>query len=187
MTTAGILLAAGGGSRFVGQTHKLLAPFRGQPVVVWSLDALLHAGLDEVAVVVGAVDLTQFIGGQFVTLVNNQWADGQATSLALAQDWAAARGHDAMVIGLGDQPLVPAEAWSAVANERSTPIATASFGGQRRPPVRLSITVWPLLPRTGDEGARVIMAEHPELVTVVACQGEAIDIDTVEDLERYSQ
>jgi CTP:molybdopterin cytidylyltransferase MocA len=46
--------------------------------------------------------------------------------------------------------------------------------------------VWPLLPRQGDEGARVVMAQHPELVEAVACLGQPIDIDTLEDLAQWS-
>ena len=186
MTTAGILLAAGGGSRYVGPTHKLLAEFRGRPVIEWSLDALLGTEFDAFVIVQGAVDLSSVVRERCTVLVNEGWADGQATSLALACDWAERHGHDAMVIGLGDQPLVPAAAWSSVAAALTTPIATASFQRQRRPPVRLAASVWPMLPRSGDEGARVLMAAHPELVTVVPCDGEPIDIDTSEDLARYS-
>ena len=94
--------------------------------------------------------------------------------------------HDAIVVGLGDQPLVPAEAWRRVAATTSHPIAIASFGGQRRPPTRLHFSVWPLLPVSGDEGARPVMASRPELVVEVACPGEPADVDTVEDLSRWS-
>ncbi|MSX92846.1 MAG: NTP transferase domain-containing protein, partial [Actinobacteria bacterium] len=45
------LLAAGGGTRFVGPTHKLLAELDGQPVWARALDNVLAAGFDHVIVV----------------------------------------------------------------------------------------------------------------------------------------
>jgi molybdenum cofactor cytidylyltransferase len=184
LTVAAVVLAAGEGSRFDGPVHKLLVPFRGRPLVEWAVDAAVDASLDATFVVVGAVNLAVPDGA--VVVCNPRWRDGQATSLHAAIDAARTAGHDAVVIGLGDQPLVPADAWRTVAACAGRPIATATFGGERRPPVRLSAEVWPLLPRRGDEGARVLIRERPDLVIEVPCIGEPIDIDTREDLDRWS-
>ena len=176
-----MVLAAGGASRFTGGTHKLLTPFRGRPLVRWAVDAALGAGLDDVVVVTGAVDL----GLDVATIDNPRWRDGMATSLQVAVAHAGTAGHVAVVVGLGDQPLVPSAAWRAVAAS-SAAIAVATFSGERRPPVRLDASVWALLPATGDEGARAVMRERPDLVTEVACDGQPADIDTAEDLARWS-
>ena len=186
MTTAAVVLAAGGGSRFRGGESKLLTPFRGRPLVRWAVDAALGAGLDETVVVAGAVDLADVVPDGVTLLVNHAWGDGQATSLRTAVDWARRQGHSGVIIGLADQPLVPAAAWGAVAAAPGGPIVTATFGGQRRPPVRLDREVWDLLPAGGDEGARVLMAARPHLVAEVACPGDPADVDTVEDLARWS-
>ena len=186
LTRAAVVLAAGGGSRFSGQGPKLLADLRGEPLVSWAVGAAVAAGLDETVVVAGAVDLTDVVPEGVTLVVNHAWAEGQATSLRTAVDWARRQGHDAIVVGLGDQPLVPAEAWRAVAQVVGGPIVTATFSGRRCPPVRLDRAVWDLLPAGGDEGARVLMAARPHLVTEVACPGEAVDVDTVEDLARWS-
>jgi len=184
VTTAAVVLAAGEGVRFTGTTHKLTASFRGRPVWAWAVDAALGAELDDTYVVTGAVSLT--INAPAVEVHHSGWAEGQATSLAAGIAAAAAGGHDAVVVGLADQPLVGSGAWRAVGAAQATPIAVATFRGERRPPVRLAAEVWPLLPTTGDEGARALIRERPHLVTEVPCSGEPVDIDTLEDLERWS-
>jgi len=171
------LLAAGGGTRFHGATHKLLTEVRGKRIVDWAHEHALASGL-EVIVVSGAVGLD--LPGE---VHNPDWADGMATSLQVAL--RAAGDADALVVGLGDQPGVLPEAWAFVAAV-DAPIVVATYGGQRGNPVRLRRDVWPLLPTTGDAGARTLVREQPSLVTAVACPGDPNDVDTVEDLDRWS-
>ena len=180
MTTAAVILAAGGSSRFRGG-RKLLAPFRGRPLVLGAVEAAIASALDEVVVVVGSDNLPLPQGVRVVA--NPDWHLGQATSLQAAV--AACIRHDAVVVGLGDQPLVLPETWAAV-GDSSAPIAVATYSGKRRNPVRLDRLIWPLLPTTGDAGARTLMRERPDLVTEVPSAGDSADIDTVEDLARWS-
>jgi CTP:molybdopterin cytidylyltransferase MocA len=184
VTTAAVILAAGEGRRFLAPDHKLVTAFRGRPLVDWALDAVIAAGFDAVYVITGAVPIRE--REPVVTIVNPRWKEGQATSVRLAVDTAATDGHDVLVVGLGDQPLVPAAAWRAVADTASAPIATATYSGRRAPPVRLAAEVWPLLLTEGDEGARALMRSRPDLVVEVPCPGEPVDIDTLEDLDRWS-
>jgi CTP:molybdopterin cytidylyltransferase MocA len=183
------LLAAGAGSRFQQlDQHKLLAPLRGRPVVAWALEAMRGAGFAHQAVVTGAVDLGAVLDStapDVTRLTNPDWADGQATSLQRAITWARSLDLDAVVIGLGDQPMVASEAWRAV-GEATGGIVTAEYGGRRRPPVRLARPIWDLLPTGGDDGARALMLTHPELVTEISCVGNPADIDTLEDLQQWS-
>lgn len=183
MTTAAVVLAAGGGRRFEGPTHKLLAPYRGAPLVAAALDAALAAGADATAVVEGAVDLAGIVPSQMTRLQNPDWASGLSSSLRVAIDWCRAEGHDAVVIGLGDMPGVPASAWKALVTADAE-VAVASFGGDLRPPVRLAASVWGELPDSGDVGARALW-KRPGTIEV-QCEGSPVDVDTAEDLDALS-
>ena len=182
---AAVVLAAGGGSRFDGDCHKLLADFRGRPVVSWVLDSVCSAGFDTVYITTGAVDLTDHIPAGVIQIPVPDWAEGQSRSLQAAVARAEQDGHGALVIGLGDQPLVPPAAWRSVGASAGA-IVTATFDGKRRPPVKLDSTVWPLLPTEGDDGARLLIQTRPELVFEVPCRGNPVDIDTTEDLHKWN-
>ena len=184
MSTVAVVLAAGAGRRFSG-SHKLLAPFRGRPVVQWAVSNALDGGLDETWVVTGAADLSAVLPPEVRVVANPRWAQGQATSLQAAVSVAVEQGVEALVVGLGDQPLIPPSAWAAVGGSGS-PIAVATYEGQRRNPVRLAAPVWTLLPVAGDEGARSVIRDRPDLVQEIPCQGDPADIDTREDLRRWS-
>jgi len=179
-----VVLAAGAGSRYHDDHHKLRADVRGTAVITRAVAAAVASGL-EVVVVVGAVDVDDLLPAGVAIVRNAHWERGQATSLAAGIDVARRRGVAAVVVGLGDQPFVPAAAWAAVAGT-SAPLAVATFGGDRRPPVRIHRSLWDALPAEGDEGARALMRQSPELITEVPCSGEAADIDTVEDLRRWN-
>ncbi len=191
-----ILLAAGGGSRFRSSAmqqglvvpHKLIAPLRGVTVFEWALRNVLDAGFQTVIVVTGAIDLPIANGSASVRVVANpRWAEGQATSLHVGLQEAERAGLRGVVCGLGDQPFVLPSDWARVADAGSSwPIAVATYDGKRRNPVYLDRSVWSMIPTEGDEGARSVIAAHPELVMEVACGGSAADIDTPEDLLRWS-
>jgi CTP:molybdopterin cytidylyltransferase MocA len=185
-----LLLAAGGGSRFVGATHKLLAPLGGQPMVRRVLEAVARSGLSPIIVVTGAVDLddelTRELPGRptVVHVHHPHWQRGMASSLHAGFDAARRLGLAAVVVGLGDQPGITSAAWRAVADTQS-PLAVATYNGERRNPVRIHTELWAHLPDEGDEGARTLLRTRPELVTEVACEGNADDIDTIDDVARW--
>ncbi len=184
----GVVLAAGGGSRFTGSTHKLLAERDGRAVVDYAVEAAV-AGIGRVLVVSGATPLPDsVVASPAVRIVHHPgWAEGQATTLAAAIAVAESDPDiEAVVVGLGDQPSIPPDAWRSVAAS-SAPIAVATYEGRRRNPVRLHRSVWPLLPTSGDEGARAVMRLRADLVKEVPCNGSPDDIDTLEDLLRWQR
>ncbi len=184
-SVAAVILAAGAGSRYAGDTHKLFAEIDGRPVISHVVDAARASEVDEVIVVGGAVDLEPFVPDDVTLIHNEQWADGQATSLRAAVGYAESRRHDALVVGLGDSPGVTTEIWNKVA-EVDAYLASARYDGELRPPVRLSASMWASLPVSGDDGARALMRQRPDLVRPVPVDGDPHDIDTLEDLRRWS-
>jgi CTP:molybdopterin cytidylyltransferase MocA len=185
-----IVLAAGSGSRFGG--GKLLAPYRGRPLIEAVLASLRDAPVDSTVVVVGAdAESLQAVCEPYgVRIVENpDWQRGQSTSVrtglqALGPDVRAA------VVMLADQPLVGAGAIERLvgAFEEGAKVAVATYGGRPRNPVLFSREVWPALEAelSGDEGARAFLRHRPELVTPVSCDGvgDPADVDTAEDLRR---
>jgi CTP:molybdopterin cytidylyltransferase MocA len=183
-----VVLAAGSGSRFGG--GKLLAPYRGRPLIEAALANLADALVDETVVVVGddGERLRAVCEPYGVRIVENpDWQSGLSTSvraglLALGPEVRAA------VVLLADQPLVGSGAVEGLvaAYEEGARVAVATYGGRRRNPVLFSRAVWPLLLRelAGDEGARSFLRRNPDLVTEVPCDevGDPADVDTAEDL-----
>jgi molybdenum cofactor cytidylyltransferase len=193
MNVAAVLLAAGGSSRFRASStfagaHKLLAPIRGTTVFGLALSNLLETELNRIVIVRGAVALPIPEDPRITVIDNPLWAQGQATSLGAALDEVVGdQSVGAIVVGLGDQPFVPAQSWQAVANaDTEALLAVATYDGNRRNPVRIDRSLWDQIPRIGDEGARPLLRLHPDLVTEVVCVGNPADIDTAEDLLKWS-
>jgi CTP:molybdopterin cytidylyltransferase MocA len=183
---AGILLAAGSGSR-LGQP-KALVDIGGQPLVARGVTLLRDGGAAPVIVVTGAtaVDLTGAI-----TVHNPHWRTGMGSSLAAglatAPDECAA-----VVVALVDQPLVGATAVRRLiaAFRAGASVAVAAYDGRPRNPVLLAREHWAEVTAlaAGDAGAREFLRAHPDLVMLVECgdTGRPDDIDTSEDLARIT-
>jgi molybdenum cofactor cytidylyltransferase len=186
----GIVLAAGSSSR-LGRPKQLL-DLGGKPVLQHVVDAALAAPLDEVVVVLGHA--AREIGaavpptGRTRFALNTEYGAGQATSLRTGLR-AADAGSQAAVVLLGDQPGVRAEAIAAVvaAWERGAArVVQASYGGHPAHPTLFDRSVWGEVEQTaGDQGARSLLASHPEWTVLVEVGGEPPeDIDTEEDYLR---
>ncbi|HYN32293.1 MAG TPA: nucleotidyltransferase family protein [Ilumatobacteraceae bacterium] len=193
--TAVVILAAGAGSRWSGEGHKLSATLPAtatEPPATVIERALAHAisaALGPVIVITGAapdiVPTVLTVSNHQVTVSHNpRWAEGQMTSLRAGLDAATELDCCAVVVGLADQPFITPAAWRTVA-ACDAPIAVATYDGRRGNPVRLDSAVWTLLPANGDEGARSLMRVRPDLVREVPCSGSPADIDTEEDLRRW--
>jgi len=184
---AGVLLAAGEGSRF-GQP-KALVTLDGQTLAERGVRLLRAGGADPVLIVAGAAPVEV---GDAQTVDNPDWRTGMGSSVRTALRALASAGAGAAVIALADQPLVGPEAVARLiaAYQAGATVAVAAYGGKPRNPVLLAREHWPevIETATGDQGARAFLRAHPDLVTLVECgdTGRPDDIDTPADLERIA-
>ena len=185
MTISAVILAAGAGSRWKGPEHKLIHPFKGKPLISWSLEAPLQEDFDELVVVTGAVDLSSLIPNNYTVLHNQNWEDGQASSLQLAINYAKSVDHEAVVVGLADTPMVSSESWNLVSKHPGK-LVCGSYGGKRRPPFKIHKDFWKELPTSGDHGARNVLKSATLPIVEVSCEGWPDDIDTIEDLDKWN-
>ncbi|MBG0817366.1 NTP transferase domain-containing protein [Planomonospora sp. ID82291] len=183
---AGLLLAAGSGSRLGGP--KALVEFGGERLVDRGVRTLRDGGCRPVVVVLGAA--TAQVRGA-VTVRNPGWRSGMGSSLRLGLEVLPPdAGH--VVVALVDQPLIGAAVVGRLvrAGRDGAPIAVATYGGARRNPVLIAREHFAGVAElaVGDVGARPFLRAHPELVVEVPCDGlgDPADIDTPADLEKLS-
>ncbi len=187
---AGIVLAAGL-SRRMG-FNKLTAEIKGRPLVRHAVEAASAAGLAPILVVTGhekdAVEAA--LSGLDVRFVHNaHYAQGLSTSLK--RGVAALPACDGAMILLGDMPdITPKLIGALIAAfepQRGISICAAASGGRRGHPVLWGQAHFSeLLQVTGDQGARDVMAAHPDRLRQVAAETDAPlrDIDTPDDLKK---
>lgn len=121
-------------------------------------------------------------------LVNPDPARGMRSSLALAVE--AAPAAEALAVLLVDMPGVTVAAVRAVVEAwRPGRIAVARYGDRRGHPTVMAPDLWrsALTAAGPDEGARGLLSSRPDLVDEVAAPGQADDLDTPEDLDRWRQ
>jgi molybdenum cofactor cytidylyltransferase len=183
---AGIVLAAGAGTRFGGR--KQLAELDGRPLLEHALEALESAPVADRIVVLGA-DADEVAAGVDLhgarAVVCEAWAEGQSASLRTGLD--AAGDAQAVVITLGDQPHIAARAIAAVIAARGdgAQAVRATYDGTASHPTLIERELFPALHQlTGDEGARVVL--QGARVTEVPCDGlgDPDDVDTPDQLGR---
>ena len=184
-TVAGILLAAGEGSR-IGRP-KALVELGGQTLAERGVAVLRAGGADPVLVVTGAAPV-EIDGARAVH--NPDWRSGMGSSLAAGLRALDETGSGAAVIALADQPLVGAEAVRRLiaAYQAGASVAVAAYAGKPRNPVLIAREHWAAVTElaAGDTGARPFLRARPDLVTLVECgdTGSPDDVDTPEDLAR---
>jgi molybdenum cofactor cytidylyltransferase len=191
-----VLLAAGAGSR-LGHKPKCLLELGGVPLIRRQLIALSGAGVDEVVVVLGhhAEQIEPAVMNFPVTLVRNPNPDdGQVSSQRLGL--AALTGKlDAVIVALADQPLINAQDITALIGAfkkrpEGSSVVYPEVAGVRGNPVMFTAEVREqILAGAANVGCRQWQAANAAAVAPFVTDNRRykVDIDTVEDLERFER
>jgi CTP:molybdopterin cytidylyltransferase MocA len=179
----GLILAAGEGTRFRPEP-KLLAEFKGRPLLEYAVRAQCEVDeLERVVVVLGAhaqavraaVDF-----GRAEVVVCDRWRDGQAASLRRGLD--EFREAAKVIVTLGDEPLMKADVVRRFVGE--PPGTRAVYN--RKPGHPVVLGQWHIermMCLTGDRGARELLVGASE-IELGGPADVGRDVDTTEDLER---
>lgn len=185
-TIGGVILAAGQ-SRRMGAQNKLLAEIDGVPIIRRTAQALLDGGLNDLVIVTGHEHrlVAAALDDLPVTCIyNDEYQSGQASSVACGVRHHQNGSHAAVLIALGDMPLVRPELIAALLRDHSSlPDATDRitlpvFDGRRGNPV-----IWgrgffdELVALTGDAGGRIIFAENKNAVNSLGWPDDSIHLD----------
>jgi len=183
-----IILAAGQGKRMEGR-DKLLSRHRGRPLVEWAIDAAETSKATDVLIVTGyqGERLTSLLGGRRAISVGNPDFDSGMSSSIKVGVRTLPNDTEGAIICLADMPKVTARHLDALIDAfTGDNICAPTYEGRRGNPV-----LWPrnrfpdLLMLKGDKGARDILKERHNEITLVEMEDDAIlfDVDTPDVLE----
>ena len=188
-----LILAAGRGARVGGP--KALLTLGGETFLARVARLLRRPGIERVTAVLGheadRVRREAALPPDVGLTVNTRYVEGMLTSILAGLGDAEAAGADAILLHPVDHPLIdPATVDGVIAAlRRGTPIALPSHGGHRGHPAGFARAAWAALRAvSADEGARGVLARHPEWIEYVPAGEECLfGVNTNEDYERVKQ
>lgn len=183
MKTVGLLLAAGHSRRF-GPTDKLLALYRGVPLVHHAAEAMRQAGFDGLIAVASKPDVVALLDG-FSIIKPDVAVPEQADSLRAGVQAAQVMAADWLLIMLADMPNVSAEHLQAVVKRCGQSGSASTDSMHRSPPACFPASMFgDLMALSGDRGAGALLTDMPTDALVQMPEGALRDIDLPDDLAR---
>ncbi|HWP19419.1 MAG TPA: nucleotidyltransferase family protein [Burkholderiaceae bacterium] len=183
-----IVLAAGAGSRFAGDGHKLTQSFADSTVLGTTVSHAVRSGLPVRVVTTAALQprVLEWLPAQHVVVVPPAGDSPEAgIGYSIAAGVRANGDAPGWLVLPGDMPLVQPPTLRAVADALvDHPVAYAQHEGKRGHPVGFAGELFSELARlTGDDGARRIVARYPAVAVNVQDRGVLLDLDTLDDLQ----
>ena len=193
MCKIGAVILAAGKSMRMGKP-KLLLPFKGVPLFTYPLNLALHNHLQPIVCVTGRYhdQITQIlvpIKKDITLSFNSLFESGMASSLKSGIR-AVGEDVDAVLIFLGDQPLIPNEVVQKIIEEyikgkkAGIKIVRPLFGDRLGHPILFDRSLFHEFDALqGDEGGKSILKRHQASLKLLQFPNSdwGIDIDTEEE------
>ncbi len=204
MKINGLIVAAGLSSRMGDTGFKPLLPLRGKTIIETTIDSMLHAGAEQVVIVLGyrAEEIKKVLlqteadkRGQLLFAYNHNPMETDML-FSIQSGLAAMPICDAFFLLPGDMPLVADTTFLELLQVREQTGASLVFpciNGRRKHPPLIDYHLIPLIcSYTGENGLRGVWiqyeTQHPEQIREIAVtdQGCMTDIDTSDDYHRIT-
>lgn len=192
MSNFGLIVLAAGGSLRLG-TPKQLLPFRRTTLLGHSIEAALGSLCSTVMVVLGAYsekvlqEITFGPNTRLSVATNRRWQSGVASSIKFGVS-ALNDAHPnlkGIVLITCDQPFTSSAVIDRLVHQFETDrrqAVASSYAGTIGIPALYHRSVFPdLLDLKGDKGAKGILLERKESISIIEFPDGAYDIDSMED------
>jgi molybdenum cofactor cytidylyltransferase len=187
----GIILAAGD-SRRMGQP-KMLLPWKDTTVLMQVLTTFHNAGVNDLLVVTGGVreQVEQLIAAKARTIFNQEYALGEMLSSIQCGIRQLDPTTEAILIALGDQPLVEEQSVQMILEFyrlTGASLVVPSYHRRRGHPWLVSAQHWPEILRMHTPlTMRDFLFSHTEEIQYVEVEDPGIlqDLDTPQDYQKY--
>ncbi len=185
-----VILAAGASTRMSRPKQLLL--YRGQTLIRRAVESALTSVCRPIVVVIGAhAELVKNELEHLPVLVadNAEWQQGMSSSIRIGIETLITCGEEmeGAVIMLCDQPFVTAGVVNALVEARRKTgkmIVASAYGEARGVPAFFSRQFFPeITALKANDGARQVIANHPDDVATISFAEGAIDVDTPRDYE----
>jgi len=193
MKTGVILLAAGSSSR-LGRPKQLIN-YQGKTLIQYSIEAAQQSAADDLVVVLGSnseLIQTGIESKEVPVLVHAHWEEGMSSSMQCGLRYLLEASQvEQVILMLCDQPHVSQGLLDQLMEEKKDSgkgIVACSYAGTLGVPALFDQSYFAeLLALKGAEGAKKVILNHQADTFLVNFPLGAIDLDTEEDVKKFTQ
>lgn len=193
MNKIGIIILAAGESKRMGSPKQLL-DIDGKSLIRRTAEVALATDCYPVVLVIGAnkAQIAPEIIDLPLTVIDNpKWYEGMASSvkMGLVGLYMTYKDVEAVIILVCDQPYLSVsllERMVEIYQTRKAPIVACKYGAQVGVPALFDRKLFEeLLNLTGDKGAKPVLMNHLDEAHLITFEAGSIDLDTLEDYQKY--